>query len=153
MVSQLIFERMGGGTPGMMEFGISGGGWNTHEIPAPRNFDEVDVLTGTTEADTFVVESLDQISFNPTIAPLDQTLSNPIVVNDEKGDGILIYQEKERTNYIERFQAPTKRSYTYIDNFAPSEDEILVDGGRGHVKIMPMIFPGCIEVDGEWFCF
>ena len=49
-----------------------------------------------------------------------------------------VYQESDDSNYWHGFTAPTERFYTIIENFNPLEDEIqiLVDGGKGHVKIM-----------------
>ena len=84
------------------------------------------------------------------------------MIADESTDSevdILVYQEQERANYLEGFQAPTARSYTYIENFDPIEDSILVDGGRGYVRIMsdendiPLDYPWCGEIDGDWVCF
>ena len=54
----------------------------------------------------------------------------PIIVDkstDSEVD-ILVYQEKERDYYLEQFQAPTARSYTYIDDFEPIEDYIVIGG-------------------------
>ena len=61
----------------------------------------------------------------------------PIIVDestDSKVD-ILVYQEKERANYLKGFQAPTARSYTYIEDFEPIEDEIIVGGIAYTIKI------------------
>ena len=97
----------------------------------PRYFDEVDTATGTSEADAFEVEPLDQIFFNPII-------TNGINNGEEGEVDILVYQEQERAIYLKGFQASTARSYTYIEDFNPLEDEIQILGlgGRGHVKIM-----------------
>ena len=139
----------------MMEFGIS-----DTPIPKPRRFDKVDTLTGTPDADTFEVDApgfgtlndLDRISVIDFFGQLglqslddnfiamgidraDNLISTFDVTADSEED-ILVYQEQERANYLEGFQAPTARSYTYIEDFDLLADEILVDGGRGHVKIM-----------------
>ena len=49
MVSQLITERMAGGTSEIM---AGGGGWNSMQV-LRREFRRVDTLTGTPEADNF----------------------------------------------------------------------------------------------------
>ena len=54
----------------------------------------------------------------------------PIIV-DESADSevdILVYQEQERATYLEEFQAPTARSYTYIEDFEPINDYIVIGG-------------------------
>ncbi|QNI73590.1 hypothetical protein SynNOUM97013_01531 [Synechococcus sp. NOUM97013] len=38
--------------------------------------------------------------------------------------------------YIPGFTRPVFSSYTLIENFDPSEDQIFVDGGKGYVRIM-----------------
>ena len=61
----------------------------------------------------------------------------PIIV-DESTDSevdILVYQEKERAVYLDRFQAPTARSYTYIEDFEPIQDEIIVGGNPYMIEI------------------
>ena len=133
--------------PGMMEFGISGGGWNTHEIPEPRRFDKVVILTGTPKADTFELDapgfgtqSLDDDFIRMSIDFENNLIasSNPdtVDVTTDSEEDILVYQEQERTTYLKGFQAPTARSYTYIENLIPIDDQIFVDGGKGHVLIM-----------------
>ena len=142
-------------------------------------------MTGTSEADVFEVQPLDQIFFNPIIrnevvplkyfnprlvedetrepgkgrvirqpgrgtAPKEQpefvtqslddnfiAMGIPIIVDppsDSEVD-ILVYQEQERATYLEGFQAPTVRSYTYIEEFEPIEDEIIVGGITYTIKI------------------
>ena len=48
---------------------------------------------------------------------------------------ILVYQEQERATYLEGFQAPTARSFTYIQGFDPIEDEIIVGGNPYVIEI------------------
>ena len=48
---------------------------------------------------------------------------------------ILVYQEQDRAVYLEGYQAPTARSYTYIEDFEPIEDEIIVGGIAYTIKI------------------
>ena len=52
----------------------------------------------------------------------EPSLSDPSEID------ILVYQEQERDNYLDGFQAPTAHSYTYIEDFEPIEDEIIVGG-------------------------
>ena len=102
----------------------------------PRFFDKVDSLTGTAEADTFELEppgfgtqSLDDNFISMGI---------PIIVDSSEDTEVdlLVYQEAESFDYIPGFTNPPERSYTIIEDFDPSEDQILIDGGRGHVRIM-----------------
>ena len=94
---------------------LSGGGWNTHEIPEPRWFDKVEVLTSTLEADTLTI-------------PPEQLSRNSLIITakpaEKDGVDILIYQEEERAIYLQDFQAPTERSYWVVENINPVEDEI-----------------------------
>ena len=139
--------------PAMMEFGIS-----DTPILIPRRFDEVDILTGTPEPDAFELDApgfgtlndLDRISAingffsQPGLQSLDDNfiamgidfknnliaLSNPDtvdVITDSEED-ILVYQEQERATYLGGFQAPTARSYTYIEDFEPINDSIVIGG-------------------------
>ena len=142
----------------------------------PRYFDDVDTVTGTSEADVFEVEPLkiEKILFPPRttqtlvdganwalIPPADEEIRVPgrgRAFPKERPQSsevdILVYQEKERDIYLDGFQAPTARSYTYIEDFEPIEDSILVDGGKGYVTIMsdendiPMFTQSCIDGDG-----
>ena len=108
-------------------------------MPRPRYFDKVDILTGTPEADTFFVGP-------PEFAT--QSWQDDWMIRmrlpkifDESTDSevdILVYQEQERANYLEGYQAPTARSYTYIEDFDLIEDEIIV-GAK----------PYMIEIDDE----
>ena len=82
----------------------------------------------------------------------------PIIV-DESTDSevdILVYQEQVRAIYLADFQAPTVRSYTYIENLDPIEDEIIVDGNPYVIEIgdndIPMFAPALWGACG-WFCF
>ena len=102
-----------------------------HLIRRPRYFDKVDILTGTPEADTFEVEP-------PGFATQSWQddwmirMGIPMII-DESTDSevdILVYQEQERANYLEGFQAPTERSYTYIEDFDTAIDLLLVGSGR-----------------------
>ena len=154
-----------GGTPGMMEFGVP-----LYSPPRARYFDRVDTVTGTPEADTFEVEPLiardpwlDDDTREPgqgrVIRKPGQGTAPPKERPQSSEVDILVYQEQERAIYLDGFQAPTARSSTYIEDFEPIEDSIIVDGGAGYVTIVsaenniPMFAPGCIEIDGEWFCF
>ena len=68
----------------------------------------------------------------------------PIIV-DESTDSevdILVYQEQERANYLEGYQAPTARSYTYIEDFDLIEDEIIVGGKPYRIEIDDEIIAG-----------
>ena len=182
MFSQLITERMAGGTPALMEFGWSTGGTPgmmefgiSSLILIPRRFDKVDILTGTPETDAFEVQRDGQIFFNPIItngvndgkngsdiytggggADTFKTHIGHVTIKDftpNEGDklllllneepslfnssevDILVYQEQDRATYLESFQAPTAHSYTYIDDFEPIEDEIIVGGITYTIKI------------------
>jgi len=147
----------------------------------PRYFDEVDTVTGTSEADVFEVQPLGQIFFNPIITNEVEPLKyfNPRLVEDETLDpgkgrflpgrgtaskeqpefvtqslddnfiamgvpiivdppsaselDILVYQEQERDYYLEGFQAPTARSYAYINDFEPIDDQIIVELIKLHI--------------------
>ena len=108
----------------------------------PRIFDKVDTVTGTDEADTYFVGPPEFATQSwEWDAWWDEhiiSMGIPMIV-DESTDSevdILVYQEQERAVYLDGFQAPTARSYTYIEDFEPIEDSILVDGGKGHVRIM-----------------
>ena len=106
------------------------------QLPQPRYFDDVDTVIGTPEADVFEVDAL-RISFYPTDASIIRELRSQSSEVD-----ILVYQEQERANYLERFQAPTARSYTYIEDFDPIEDEIIVGGKPYMVEIDDEIITG-----------
>ena len=58
----------------------------------------------------------------------------PSLFNSSEVD-ILVYQEQDRAAYLEGFQAPTARSFTYIEEFEPIEDEIIVGGITYAIKI------------------
>ena len=66
-------------------------------------------------------------------------------VTADSEEDILVYQEQERAIYLDGFQAPTARSYTYIENFDPIEDEIIVGGNPYAIEIgdndIPMFTP------------
>jgi len=120
MIIQLIIEHMAG-TPSLMEFRVN------RDIPEPRWFDKIDTLTGTQEADAFFVgppEFATQRYLDEFFVPMGK---RSIGSADSELD-ILVYQEQERANYLEGFQAPTAHSYTYIVDFEPIEDEIIVGG-------------------------
>ena len=110
----------------------------------PRYFDEVDTATGTSEADAFEVEPLDQIFFNPII-------TNGINNGEEGEVDILVYQEQERAIYLKGFQASTARSYTYIEDFEPIEDEIIVGGILYMIEIDDEIIAGESSNDVDHF--
>ena len=175
MFSQLITERMAGGTPALMEFGWSTGGTPgmmefgiRSLILIPRRFDKVDILTGTPETDAFEVQRDGQIFFNPIItngvndgkngsdiytggggADTFKTHIGHVTIKDftpNEGDKLLlllnedhplynpsevdtlVYQEQKRATYLEGFQAPTARSYTYIEDFEPINDFVVIGG-------------------------
>ena len=106
------------------------------QLPQPRYFDDVDTVIGTPEADVFEVDAL-RISFYPTDASIIRELRPQSSEVD-----ILVYQEQERANYLERFQAPTARSYTYIEDFDPIEDEIIFGGKPYRIEIDDEIIAG-----------
>ena len=138
--------------------GLGGGGWNTFGIPECRWCDrERDILTGTPEADIFeldapgfATQSLDDnfiamdIDFENNLIVMgrdfknDFFLSNPNTVDASEGSPVdlLVYQEADGPEYFPGFTDPLARSYTLIENFDPVEDQILVDGGKGYVRIM-----------------
>ena len=157
-----------GGTPAMMEFTISGGGWNStqglrrefRKVDPLTGTPEADIFKlqspgfGTLYNSGLIDMRDWGLSSQPGVQSLDDNFivmgrdfyndviafGIPIIVDppsDSEVD-ILVYQEQERATYLVGFQAPTARSYTYIEDFNPLEDEIQILGlgGRGHVKIM-----------------
>ena len=111
----------------------------------PRPFDRsdrVDILTGTPEPDAFEL-------YAPGIGTqsLDDNfiaLGIPINVNSSEDSEVdlLVYQKKEGPDYIPRFTAPPARSYTYIEDFDPIEDEIIVGGKPYRIEIDDEIIAG-----------
>ena len=131
--------------------------------PRPRYFDEVDTVTGTPEADTFEVEPFAGDRLFPAEIFIPPEITFPVFTNgsnnSEEGEvNILVYQEQERAVYLDRFQAPTARSYTYIEDFEPIEDEIIVGDNPDEIEyeidnsFMPMFGPTCFRINGEWKC-
>ena len=107
-------------------------------LSEPRSFDRVDILTGTPVRDVFELEprgygtqSLDD-NFIALGIPTKIDLPEYTEVD------LLVYREQERVTYLERFQAPTARSYTYIEDFDPIEDEIIVGGKPYRIEIDPV---------------
>ena len=124
-----------------------------------------EVLTGTPEADIFELDvpgfgtlnDLDRISVidffgQPGVQSLDDNFivmgidfenrliaysnqNNVDATTDNEVD-LLVYQEVDGPEYFPGFTDPLARSYTLIENFDPIEDQILVDGGKGYVRIM-----------------
>ena len=102
----------------------------------PRFFDKVDTLIGTPEEDTFELEppGLGTQSLDDNFI----SMGIPIIVDSSEDTEVdlLVYQEAESFDYIPGFTDPPESSYTIIENFDPSEDQILIDDGRGYVTIM-----------------
>lgn len=141
MFIQLIAERMAGGISEIMA--ISGGGWNSFS----RRFGKVDTLTGTPEADVFELDapgfgtqSLDDnfIAMGIDFANDLIALGIPTIVDlsEDTEVDLLVYQETDGPMFIPGFTHPIFWSYTLIENFDLVEDQILVDGGKGYVRIM-----------------
>ena len=110
--------------------------------------DAVDILTGTPEIDVFVLEpfgyDLDDnfIAFRiPTIVDLSE---------DSEVD-LLVYQEADGPEYFPGFTAPPARSYTYIEDFDPIEDEIIVGGKPYRIEIDDEIIAGESSNDVDHF--
>ena len=63
--------------------------------------------------------------------------SNPNTVDasEDSPVDLLVYQETDGQMYIPGLQIYFS-VYTLIENFDPVEDQILVDGGKGYVRIM-----------------
>ena len=120
-------------------------------LPRPRYFDEVDTVTGTSEADTFEVKPLkiekilftappkEESGFETQFAPRIPTSLKESSQSSEVDT--LVYQEQERATYLEGFQAPTAHSYTYIEDFEPIEDEIIVGGNAIQLRLTRTIYP------------
>ena len=125
----------------------------------PRPFDRsdrVDILSGTPDIDTFEVET--NYQGNVTFRGGIHQLEVPAQFDTSNELDILVYQEQERAIYLEGYQAPTARSYTYIEDFEPIEDEIIVGDNPGKIEyeidnsFMPMFGPSCFRINGEWIC-
>ena len=111
----------------------------------PRPFDRsdrVDILTGTPEPDAFEL-------YAPGIGT--QSLDDnfiafgiPIIVDSSEDSEVdlLVYQKKEGPDYIPGFTAPPARSYTYIEDFDPIEDEIIFGGKPYRIEIDDEIIAG-----------
>ena len=119
----------------------------------PSLFPELDTLTGTSEADTFELEppGFGTQSLDDDFIPVDIDYANNLIalgiptivdLSEDSEVDLLVYQEQERATYLERFQAPTARSYTYIEDFDLIEDEIIVGGNPYRIEIDDEIIAG-----------
>ena len=120
----------------------------------PRPFDRydrVDILTGTPERDVFELRPLGYETQS-----LDDNfiaLGIPTIVDlsvDSEVD-LLVYQEADGPEYFPGFTAPPARSYTYIEDFDPIEDEIIVGGILYMIEIDDEIIAGESSNDVDHF--
>ena len=119
----------------------------------PRPFDRydrVDILTGTPERDVFELDSPfeTQSSDDNFIA-----IGIPIIVDPSEDSEVdlLVYQEVHGPEYFPGFTAPPARSYTYIEDFDPIEDEIIVGGILYMIEIDDEIIAGESSNDVDHF--
>ena len=111
----------------------------------PRPFDRsdrFDILTGTPERDVFELEppGYETQSLNDNFIALG--IPTIVDLSEDSEVDLLVYQEAESFDYIPGFTAPPARSYTYIEDFDPIEDEIIVGGKPYRIEIDDEIIAG-----------
>ena len=111
----------------------------------PRPFDRydrVDILTGTPERDVFELErpGYETQSLDDNFIALGIPTIVDLSVDSEVD--LLVYQEADGPEYFPGFTAPPARSYTYIEDFDPIEDEIIVGGKPYRIEIDDEIIAG-----------